>query len=215
MNPSPAVRLRSLAHGDAHAVHRLWSTRFGGRSERIRNWIDAALNPKAATTAHVAVPVPAKGASPSIVGFGILEIGSRAYTLDYLGVDELEIEIDVAEPSGVFHMYCVDRNWEGRGIATRLYRRHLRHLRENEVPQAVGISWHRPHRQGADSRVVFEKTGFRRVGTFEAYYARTSPRENCPDCHGACRCTASIYEKTLAETGGDGEQAAFGEDLRR
>jgi ribosomal protein S18 acetylase RimI-like enzyme len=201
MMSSPPISLRSLHRRDPPAVHRLWADRFGGRPERIAAWIDAALNPQAQTTGHVAVPSREDRSSP-IVGFGILEIAVRDYTLDYLGVNDLDLDpdldLDVADTNGLLHMVCVDRDWEGRGIATMLYRRHLRLLRERNVRRAYGISWHRPQREGADSRVVFEKTGFHAVATVADFYARTSPRTNCPDCGGPCRCTASIYEKRLA-----------------
>lgn len=203
MTSSPPVSLRSLQRRDQPAVHRLWADRFGGRPDRIAGWIDAALNPQASTTGHVAVPNRADR-SPPLVGFGILEIAPRDYTLDYLGVNDLDLDIDVADTNGLLHMVCVDRDWEGRGIATLLYRRHLHHLRERNVRRAYGISWHRPRRAGADSRAVFEKTGFRAVATVEDYYARTSPRTDCPDCGGPCQCTASIYEKRLSATDAGG-----------
>jgi ribosomal protein S18 acetylase RimI-like enzyme len=206
MMSSPPISLRSLHRRDPPAVHRLWADRFGGRPERIAAWIDAALNPQAQTTGHVAVPSREDRSSP-IVGFGILEIAVRDYTLDYLGLNDLDLDLDLdlADTNGLLHMVCVDRDWEGRGIATMLYRRHLRHLRERNVRRAYGISWHRPRRAGADSRVVFEKTGFRAVATVEDFYARTSPRTDCPDCDGPCRCTASIYEKRLSATDAGGE----------
>lgn len=202
MTSSPPVSLRRLRRRDQPAVHRLWADRFGGRPDRIAGWIDAALNPQAQTTGYVAVP-NRKGRSPSLVGFGILEIALRDYTLDYLGGNDLDLDIDVADTNGLLHMVCVDRDWEGRGIATMLYRRHLRHLRELDVRRAYGISWHRPQREGADSRVVFEKTGFRAVATVQEFYARTSPRTDCPDCGGTCHCTGSIYEKSLPEADSD------------
>jgi len=202
MTSSPPVSLRSLHRGDQPAVHRLWADRFGGRPDRIAGWIDAALNPQARTTGYVAVANQENRSLP-LVGFGILEIAARDYTLDYLGMNDLDLDINVADTNGLLHMVCTDRDWEGRGIATMLFRHHLRHLRDRNVRRAYGISWHRPGRAGADSRAVFEKTGFRAVATVEAYYARTSPRTDCPDCGGPCHCTGSIYEKALPEADSD------------
>jgi ribosomal protein S18 acetylase RimI-like enzyme len=192
MNGAPAARLRPLTAGDAASVYHLWATRFGGRPGRIHHWIDTALNPQTETTGHVAVPTRGEAAG-LVVGFGVLEIGSRSYARDYLGGSDLPLRLDLADSNGIFHMYGVDRDWEHRGIATRLYRRHLAHLRSKRVRRAFGVSWHRPQREGADSRAVFEKTGFRPVATVEEFYARTSPRTGCPDCGDACGCTASIY----------------------
>jgi ribosomal protein S18 acetylase RimI-like enzyme len=210
---SSAYTIRLIRDEDTGAVQRLWSDRFGGPDDRISNWIQATLNDRYRTTGHVAVPSrsadedgggdegdseSADGGDGPVVAFGMLEVGTRDYTRSYLGLDEIDgFDLELDDRNGIMHMYCVDRDWEGRGIATALYRRHLQHFREKGVRRAFGISWHRPRREGADSRVVFEKTGFEPAGTFEEFYARASPRQDCPDCGGHCHCTATIYEITL------------------
>lgn len=195
-NPSPpaseaAFHLRDLEDSDFDAVKALWHRRFGGKDETMDNWLNATQKPKWTATGHVAV------ANGAVVGFGLVEIGSHDYTARYLGVEPLDLNVPLDDRNGILHMYAVEEAWEGRGVGTALYARHLEHLVEHDVPHAYGVSWHRPHRNGADSRALFEKFGFDRVGAFERYYARSGERLHCPDCEGDCQCTASIYHKPL------------------
>lgn len=189
--------VRPYQPDDFDAAKRLWRTRFGAPEEKVQKWLDAACNERYRTSADVAVSGSDDDAG-DVIGIGVLEIGSADYTRSYVGLEETGLDAPVDGLSGLMHMYCVDETWEGRGVGTALFRTHLQRLREKDVARAYGISWHRPHRDGADSRAVFEKLGFDCLGTYERFYQRTSPRSYCPDCGGDCTCTASIYGKTLA-----------------
>jgi GNAT superfamily N-acetyltransferase len=181
-----------MAIGDTDAVQRLWSARFGGAPTTQQNWITAALD-----DSHSAVGLVA-GAPPgdTVVGLSLLDVGDRAYTRRYLGLDALGLHPPLADRNGLLHLSCVHADWERRGIGTAFYERRLAILRERDVPRAFGISWHRPHT--VDSRVLFEKHGFTGLASVERYYARTTPRPHCPDCDGPCTCTASLYARSLA-----------------
>lgn len=183
--------LRPIAAPDAGAVKRLWRTRFGGSEDTQERWVEAALDPAHSATAAVVV----SAAGDEVVAFGLLEIGDPAYTRRYLSLDPLGLSPPLASRNGIFHMYCVRRRWEGRGIGTALYRRHLRSLADREIPRAFGIAWHRPHT--TDSRVLFEKYDFRRLATVERYYDRFGERPHCPDCNGDCTCPASLYARRV------------------
>jgi len=191
MTTSP-VPLRRMEAGDADAVRDLWSTRFGGVSSTQRDWIGAALDDSHSAVGLVAA-APATGA---VVGLSLLDVGGRAYTRRYLGLDALGLDPPLDDRNGLFHLSCVRRDWEGHGIATIFYERRLALLRERAVPRAFGIAWHRPHT--VDSRVLFVKHGFTDLASVERYYARTTPRPHCPDCDGRCRCTASLYARAIA-----------------
>jgi len=181
-----------MAAGDADTVRNLWSTRFGGVPSTQRDWIGAALD-----NAHSAVGlVAAAPATGAVVGLSLLDVGSRAYTRRYLGVDALGLDLPLAARNGLFHLSCVHRDWEGHGIGSRFYEHRLAILRKRAVPRAFGIAWHRPHT--VDSRVLFETHGFTALASAQRYYARTTPRPHCPDCDGSCSCTASLYARSLA-----------------
>lgn len=177
---------------DTAPIRKLWSRRFGGAPERQNKWLRAALDPAHSVAGHVAV----LASREEIVGFGLLDVGSRAYTRQYLGLDELDLSLPLGDRNGILHMYCVRADWEGYGIGSALYGRHLRVLAERNVPRGVGISWHRPDAE-RDSRMLFEKWGFRATATVERYYERTSPRKRCPACGGACSCTATLYTRRI------------------
>jgi GNAT superfamily N-acetyltransferase len=184
-------RLRPLAPADTHPARVLWRRRFGGDPETQQRWMEAALAPDRPVTATVAVPA----ATDAVVGVGLLDVAGPAHTRRYLSLDALDLGPPLAPRNGLFHVYCVRSDWEGRGIGTALYRRHLRHLRTEGVRRAFGISWHRPHT--IDSRVLFEKCEFVRLAMVERYYERFSERPHCPDCDGACTCDASLHARTI------------------
>lgn len=183
--------LRSLVAADADAVRRLWDRRFGGEATTQTRWIEAALDPDHTATATVVSPLE----TDRVVAFGLLEVGDPAYTRRYLSLDALGLEPTLASRNGILHMYCVHREWEGRGIGTALYAHHLRDLATRNVPRALGLAWHRPHT--TDSRVLFEKHSFRCLATIDCYYSRFEQRSRCPDCGGACSCTASLYTRRV------------------
>ena len=192
MPPPRTAHIRPVTGGDGDAVRRLWSARFGGVPSTQRDWLGAALD-----RAHSAAGLVATVSSPdAIVGVSLLDVGDRAYTRRYLGLDALGLDPSLADRNGLFHLSCVRADWEGRGVGTRFYERRLALLRERAVPRAFGIAWHRPHT--VDSRVLFEKHGFTRLTSVERYYARTTPRPHCPDCDDSCSCTASLYARSLA-----------------
>jgi len=181
-----------MTDSDADAVQRLWSDRFGGPSSVQQKWIGAVLEANHSAVGLVAVASPAD----MVVGVSLLDVGDRAYTCRYLGLDALDVGPTLADRNGLFHLSCVRVDWEGCGIGTAFYERRLAILRERDVPRAFGISWHRPHT--LDSRVLFEKHGFTCLTTVERYYARLAERADCPDCGGPCTCTASLYARSLA-----------------
>lgn len=180
-----------MTHADAEPVQHLWTSRFGGRPSTQKNWIHAALTPSHSATGFVATA----RSSGEFVGFSFLEVGSRTYTSQYLGLDTLNLAPPLEDQNGLFHLSCVQKDWEGCGIGSAFYDRRLDMLADRGVPQAFGIAWHRPHT--VDSRVLFEKWGFTSFATVERYYARTGGRANCPDCGGSCSCTASLYVQKL------------------
>ncbi|MFB6098019.1 MAG: hypothetical protein ABEK84_02695 [Salinibacter sp.] len=188
-----SVPLRPLRRSDADAVRRLWSRRFGGESSTQTNWIEAALAPSHSAAGFVAVPAP----SDQIVGVSFLDVGSRTYAREYLGLATLDVRLPLAEQNGIFHLTCVRRDWEGRGLGSAFYERRLALLADRDVPYAAGIAWHRP--EPPDSRVLFEKHEFTRHATVERYYARTGTRPNCPLCSEECTCTASLYGRPLGD----------------
>lgn len=176
---------------DAPAVKRLWSERFGGDPTTQQNWIDAALDDGHSAAGFVAV----RGPDGEVVGTSFMDVGSRAYTRQYLGLDVLDLEPPLTDENGIFHLSCVREDMEGRGIGSAFYERRLAEMVDRGVRQAFGIAWHRPHT--VDSRALFEKYGFERLVTVETYYMRTGDRPHCPDCTGPCRCTASLFVRPL------------------
>jgi len=180
-----------MRDGDADAVRRLWSDRFGGPSSIQQKWVGAVLDASHSAVGLVAV-APATG---TVVGLSLLDVGDRAYTRRYLGLDALDLGPPLADRNGLFHLSCVHADWEGHGIGTNFYERRLAILRERGVPRAFGIAWHRLHT--VDSRVLFEQHGFTRFATAERYYERTGGRSDCPDCGTPCTCTASLHARRL------------------
>lgn len=183
--------LRPMLADDADAVQHLWGTRFGGAPSTQTNWIEAVLDPGHSAEGLVAAAVP----DGRVVGFSFLDVGSRDYTRRYLGLDALDLDLPLADRNGLFHLSCVEADWEGSGVGSAFYERRLTILRERDVPRAAGIAWHRP--QTVDSRVLFEKYAFTRLVSVERYYTRTTPRANCPDCGDPCTCTASLYRRGI------------------
>lgn len=182
--------IRPLRRADADAVQRLWSQRFGGESSTQQKWIEVALSTMHSAIGLVAVAAPTN----ELVGCSFLEIGAPAYTRQYLGLGALDLDAPIAEQNGIFHLTCVRTDWERQGIASAFYERRLELLAARDVDRAFGVAWHRP-RYPVDSRTLFETYGFARLATIERYYARTTPRPDCPDCGGACTCTASLYAR--------------------
>ena len=183
--------LRPMAGSDADAVRTLWKSRFGGDAGTRASWVDAVLDPDRSAIGTVAVP---HGNGP-VVAFGILEIGDDTYTRQYLSLHPLDLDPPLASQNGILHMYCVRSDWEGQGLGTALYTRHLQDLAEREIPRAFGIAWHRLHT--VDSRALFEKHRFRSLATVERYYERFEKRLKCPDCGANCTCTASLYTRKV------------------
>lgn len=179
--------LRSMAASDAAAVKRLWSGRFGGEAATQDRWIEAALRPSHSAVGLVATAHP----SGPVVGLSFLDVGDAAFTRQYLGLDVLSRPLSLADRNGIFHLTCVDQDWEGLGIGAAFFERRLDIVADRNVPRTFGIAWHRPHT--VDSRVLFEKYEFAAVATIDRYYDRVGGRPHCPDCDGTCSCTASIY----------------------
>jgi ribosomal protein S18 acetylase RimI-like enzyme len=187
MSTSRPYTLRPMVAPDTEAVLRLWDRQFGGDPETQQNWMEAVLSPTHSAIATVAVPPT----DDTVVAFGLLDVAAPAHTRQYLSLDALDRNASLASQNGIFHMYCVHPTWEGRGIGTALYGRHLQSLAARGIRRAVGIAWHRPHT--VDSRVLFEKHAFTRLATVERFYDRFQERAHCPDCTGSCTCTASLY----------------------
>lgn len=192
MPDTATFTLRPLRRPDVSAVQQLWTARFGGEPSTQTNWIEAALNPSHTAAGFVAVASP----NDEVVGGSFLDVGSQAYARKYLGLGELDLQVSLADRNGIFHLTCVQADWEGRGIGSAFYERRLAMLDDRGVPRALGIAWHRP--ADVDSRVLFEKHGFTRLATVERYYSRTGTRPNCPVCSDACTCTASLYGRAIA-----------------
>jgi len=195
MSEAASFSVRPLTRSDSEAVRRLWTSRFGGEPSTQQNWIDAALKP-----AHTALGLVAVASrADTIVGMSFLDVGSRAYTRRYLGLDALDLDLSLAERNGLFHLSCVQVAWEGCGIGAAFYERRLAVLAGRNVPRAFGIAWHRPA-VPVDSRVLFEKYAFTRLATVGRFYSRTGTRPTCPVCSGACRCTASLYGRSVSRS---------------
>lgn len=192
MSGNAPFSLRPLAPADADAVKQLWSARFGGDPSTQENWIEAALTPSHSAVGCVAVA----SSTDEVVGLAFLDVAGRDYTRRYLGLPTLDLHPPLADRNGIFHLYCVRKEWEGRGIGSAFYERCLDELADRHVPRAFGIAWHRPHT--VDSRVLFEKYDFECLTTVEEYYSRTGSRPHCPDCSGPCSCTASLFAHTMA-----------------
>jgi GNAT superfamily N-acetyltransferase len=191
MPAAPAVRLRPLAAADVSAAEQLWANRFGGAPDTRRKWMEAALAP-----AHSAAGMVAVTPDDTVVGVSFLEVGSRDYARQYLGVGRLHVDVALAARNGLFHLTCVRADWEGRGIGTAFYEHRLERLSDRGIRRAFGVAWHRPTPPG--SRTLFEKHGFTRLATVERYYARTGNRPHCPACGGPCTCTASLYGRSVS-----------------
>lgn len=191
MSLPPAVALRPMRPADTDAVRRLWNARFGGIASTQTNWLEAALADGPSALAFVATP----RSDDDVLGFSLLDVGGRAYTRRYLGLDPLGLEAPLADRNGVLHLSCVRPDWEGRGLGTAFYERRLAVLDRRGVSRAVGVAWHRPDH--VDSRVLFEKHDFARLATVDRFYSRVGRRPNCPACPDACVCTASLYVRSL------------------
>jgi len=179
--------LRPMTTSDAAAVKRLWSRRFGGDDSTQERWIEAALRPSHSAVGLVATP----HATDDVVGLSFLDIGDAAFARQYLGLDVLSLALPLADRNAIFHLTCVNSDWEGLGIGAAFFDRRLDIVADRDVPRTFGIAWHRPHI--VDSRVLFEKYEFAAVATIDRYYGRVGGRPHCPDCDGPCSCTASIY----------------------
>jgi ribosomal protein S18 acetylase RimI-like enzyme len=179
-----------MAASDTDLVQSLWSRRFGGNDSTQKNWIEAALDPDHSVLATIAAAPTAR-----VAGFGMLDVAGPDYTRRYLSLDALDLDPNLSSQNGIFHMYCVSTDWEGRGIGSALYAHHIDALQECPAPQAFGLSWHRPHT--VDSRVLFEKHGFTCLASVERYYQQFGNRPFCPDCDETCFCSASIYRRIL------------------
>jgi GNAT superfamily N-acetyltransferase len=190
MPTAETFSLRSFKRADAPAVRNLWTSRFGGDPSTQTNWMEAALDPS-----HTAAGFVAVTSDDTIVGTSFLDVGHREYTHGYLGLDALDLDVPLADRNGIFHLSCVQADWEGRGIGSAFYERRLSVLAAREVPQAFGIAWHRP--AAVDSRALFEKYGFAKLATVERYYARTGTRPHCPLCEDTCMCPASVYGRSV------------------
>lgn len=192
MSEASSFSVRPLARPDSEAVRRIWTSRFGGEPSTQQNWIDAALDP-----AHTALGLVAVASrTGTIVGTSFLDVGSREYTRRYLGLDALDLELSLAGRNGLFHLSCVQADWEGCGIGSVFYERRLEVLADRDVPRAFGIAWHRPA-VPVDSRVLFEKYDFTCFATVERFYSRTGTRPTCPVCPDTCRCTVSLYGRSV------------------
>jgi GNAT superfamily N-acetyltransferase len=176
---------------DTDAARALWNARFGGVASTQTNWLEAALDADHSAAAFVAARRP----GDVVLGISLLDVGGRAYTRRYLGLDALGLEVPLADRTGLFHLSCVRRAWEGRGLGTAFYERRLATLARRDVPRAAGVAWHRPAR--VDSRVLFENHDFARCATVPRFYSRVGRRPHCPSCQGACTCTASLYARSL------------------
>jgi hypothetical protein len=95
--------LRALRSDDRRVVRALWSARFGGDPATQTKWLDAALDPD-----HSAVGLVAVGSDSSErLGFSLLEVGDRSYAREYFRCATLELEIPIADRTGIFHLSCV------------------------------------------------------------------------------------------------------------
>lgn len=202
-----AYTLRSMHPDDVETVRQLWHDGFGGAEDTMTNWLDAVFQSRFRVVGTVAVAGDGSAATEdqNVVGFGLLDVATQEHSRKYLGLDDLDVDADLADLNGILHMYCVDPSWRGRGIATGLFAAHLRHLVDKDVPRAFGISWHRDDHP--DSRTIFDKFGFTSLGAYERFYDRTGERQHCPDCGGYCTCTASIYALTLDDVSVDVDDA--------
>ncbi|MEF8817282.1 MAG: hypothetical protein V5A20_08950 [Salinibacter sp.] len=189
MPQASAVHFRPLAPAHVSAAEQLWADRFGGAPDTRRKWMEAALAP-----AHSAAGIVAVTPDDAVVGVSFLEVGSRRYTRQYLGLDPLKVDVSLNSRNGLLHLTCVRADWEGRGIGTAFYARRLERLSIRDVARTFGIAWHRP--TPPDSRRLFEKHGFTCLGTVDRYYARTGSRPHCPVCGDTCTCTASLYGRS-------------------
>lgn len=190
--PDPnSFSLRPLQSSDAAPIQRLWTHRFGGAPSTQKKWINAAL-----TSSHSAVGVVAVAPSnDEVIGTSFLDVGSREYTRQYLGLDILDVKVPLANRNGIFHLSCVRADWDRQGIGSAFYERRFDVLTDRGVPRAFGVSWHRS--APVDSRVLFEKYQFTHLATIERFYSRTGTRPNCPVCMGSCTCPASLYGRPV------------------
>ncbi|PSQ73255.1 MAG: hypothetical protein BRD39_04595 [Bacteroidetes bacterium QH_9_64_21] len=171
MSAAASFVLRPLAPTDADVAKQLWTARLALGLVAVAPQTD------------------------EIVGVSFLDVGRRAYTRQYLGLDALDLAPSLADRNGIFHLSCVRADWEAQGIGAAFYERRLEALAGRDVPRAFGIAWHRP--APVDSRVLFETFDFTCLATIERYYSRTGTRPTCPACSGACQCTASLYGRTV------------------
>jgi hypothetical protein len=116
MPQASAVHFRPLAPAHVSAAEQLWADRFGGAPDTRRKWMEAALAP-----AHSAAGIVAVTPDDAVVGVSFLEVGSRRYTRQYLGLDPLKVDVSLNSRNGLLHLTCVRADWEGRGIGTAFY----------------------------------------------------------------------------------------------
>lgn len=194
MTAASEYTLRPMTLDDGSSVRQIWDRRFGAPEATQNNWIDAAVDPTHSVEGLVAV----EQRSEIVLGFSFLEVGSRTYTRQYLGLETLDIDVPVADQNGIFHLSCVRADREGEGIGSAFYARRLDMLADSDISTAFGIAWHRP--QTVDSRALFEKYDFTQLASIKQYYARTGGRPHCPDCEGPCTCSASLYCRRAIST---------------
>lgn len=174
-------------------VKHLWKTRFGAPDGTVENWVSAILEEGKPTEAFVA----SKGGY--VLGFGAATIGGPEYVQDYL--PHPDIDFEGWPKTGILHMLCVDGDYEGRGIGSRLVEARLRWLAAEGVDGVLGISWHR--RDHRDSRPLFEKFDFEAVSVVDDFYERAFDESHCVDCGGTCKCAATVFIRPFpGETGG-------------
>jgi ribosomal protein S18 acetylase RimI-like enzyme len=169
------------------AVRRLWLTRFGADEEIMDKWLADSLSEDRPEETFVALE------AGNVLGFGVCSLAEPDYARDYIGLD-----VDGFEPwspTGVLHMAAVKQGRESEGIGSKLFAERVQYLANIGAEGIMAVSW---HRDGHDSRDLFEKYHFDRVARFERYYARSHGRPDCPDCGGECECTASIYAREIA-----------------
>lgn len=169
------------------AVRGLWQNRFGADEEIMENWLSDSLSEDRPEETFVALE------AGNVLGFGVCAVGEPDYARDYIALD-----VEGFEPwstTGILHVAAVKRSRESEGIGSKLFAERVQYLSNIGAEGIMAVSW---HRDGHDSRDLFEKYDFDCVATFERYYSRTHGRDDCPDCDGECECSASIYARKIA-----------------
>lgn len=135
----------------------------------------------------------AQAAGGDVIGVGLASVAGAGWMQERLHATDEQAEAWFTGRDGLFVFAGVAPEWQGRGVATSLYRYRLEWLRSMDAGRAFGMSWRRPNH--VDSSALFEKFDFSLLDVKVDYYRDTG--RTCPDCGTPCECHGAVYARDL------------------